>query len=341
MGVWGYSFSFDSDATTNSKYYIRSVTVSKVVPGVALGTNGAYNTTGSGTNWTVNVTNGSVNFGMDVATGGNTVSVNVSAGATAVINGTQHFSGITLGAGATLKFSAGGSQKVVIAKTLTLGSNAVIDLAGSALVLDYTGLANPATTLEGFVRTGYNAGTWTGKGITSSTAAGNPGLYAVGIIDNAKRGTPLASFGGATVPATAVLIRLTYLSDIDLDGLVTSNDAILFAANYSDGKASTHQFGDLNYSGMLESSDAILFATAYNEALPLITSVVSVQAAPLAPLTTTSAAVIRAAPARAMTPLTPTPLQLKQAALAASLPPMGGPALVTRRAMLKSLFDAP
>ena len=65
-----------------------------------------------------------------------------------------------------------------------------------------------------------------------------------------------------------MIVKFTWLADLNLDGVVTSNDAITFAANYHEGAAATHMTGDLNYNGVTDSSDAILFATAYNEGLP-------------------------------------------------------------------------
>ena len=146
---------------------------------------------------------------------------------------------------------------------------ATLDLTNNDLLLDYTGGTSPLTTIEAMVRAGYHSGDWTGTGLTSSTAAANPGLYALVVLDNATRPTPFPSFDGIdTSSHQQIIVKFSWVADIDLDGLVTSNDAIAFAANYSDGAAANHQTGDLNYNGLFDSGDAILFATAYNESLP-------------------------------------------------------------------------
>ena len=164
---------------------------------------------------------------------------------------------------------SGNDAMVSVVSSLSLNTLSTLDLVNNDLIIDYTvSGSSPLTTIEALVKSGYHSGDWNGKGITSSTAAGNPGLYSLVVLDNATRPTPFPTFDGIdTSSHQQVIVKFSWVADIDLDGLVTSNDAIAFAANYSDGAAANHQRGDLNYNGIFDSGDAILFATAYNESL--------------------------------------------------------------------------
>ena len=242
--------------------------------GISAGIGGSYHITYGGGSYTVWADTGVVNIASDLSAGGAAVNLSVASGASVSISTSQHLSNLTLAANATLSLAEGGTPKVLALKSLTVDPTAVLDLTTNDLVLDYTGTSSPLTTVEAMVRAGYSGGTWRGNGITSSTAANNPGLYTVAILDNATRPTPFGTFDGVdTSSHQQVLVKFTWVADIDLDGLVTSNDAIAFAANYSDGAAANHQMGDLNYNGVFDANDAILFATAYNESLPQINTV--------------------------------------------------------------------
>src|SRR5205085_11889909 len=124
---------------------------------------------------------------------------------------------------------------------------------------------------------GYAGGAWTGNGINSSTAA-NPmasGNYALGVADNetltnkfgdGTGGKP--QFSGQNVDDTTVLVKFTHRVDLDLDGFVTANDAILFATNYIQNGNGNWISGDVDYDGKHTQNDAIIFATFYNGTLP-------------------------------------------------------------------------
>jgi hypothetical protein len=63
-------------------------------------------------------------------------------------------------------------------------------------------------------------------------------------------------------------VKFTWVDDLDLDGLVTSNDAIQFGNNYSLGDPATHMTGDMDYDGVFTTNDAILFGNNYDTSLP-------------------------------------------------------------------------
>jgi autotransporter-associated beta strand protein len=148
-----------------------------------------------------------------------------------------------------------------------------LDLTNNDLILDYSG-ASPAANIEEMIRAGYNGGNWQGVGLTSSVAAAGNGAYALAIVDNAlltnkfgdgTNGKP--KFDGQNVDDTTVLVKFTHRVDLDLDGVVTPNDAITFGTNFRLGNAATWAMGDLDYDRVFTQNDAIVFSTFYNSAL--------------------------------------------------------------------------
>ena len=119
------------------------------------------------------------------------------------------------------------------------------------------------------VRAGYNGGDWLGNGITSSTANANRN-FALGVADNANLAIPFDGtrlFSGQVVDATTILVKFTHRIDLDLDGVITTNDATIFNSRYSEGAPAYWSIGDLDYDKVFTTNDATLFNSFYNEAL--------------------------------------------------------------------------
>src|SRR5207244_1750752 len=74
-------------------------------------------------------------------------------------------------------------------------------------------------------------------------------------------------FDGQNVDDTTVLVKFTHRVDLDLDGLVTPNDAIVFATNFVPNGSGNWITGDVDYDGKHTQNDAIIFATFYNGSL--------------------------------------------------------------------------
>jgi autotransporter-associated beta strand protein len=150
-----------------------------------------------------------------------------------------------------------------------------LDLTNNDLIIDYTaGGANPAKDIEDMVRAGYNGGTWQGIGLTSSIAAAGGGEYVLAVADNALLASPFGNgtggkpkFDGQSVDDTTVLVKFTHRVDLNLDGLITDADAILFSTNYETGAYAYQGIGDLNYDGVFSDDDAIIFSTFYDTSL--------------------------------------------------------------------------
>jgi hypothetical protein len=104
------------------------------------------------------------------------------------------------------------------------------------------------------VKSGYNNGTWTGNGITSTTLAT---AYAA---NNRSR-----SLGYAAV-ADGTLVKYTVTGDANLDAAVNGTDFALLAGNF--GKSGQMwPTGDFNYDGTVNGSDFALLAGNFGRTL--------------------------------------------------------------------------
>ena len=115
-----------------------------------------------------------------------------------------------------------------------------LDLGNNDLILDYDG-ASPLADIQDMIRAGYNGGDWLGNGITSSTANANRN-FAIGVADNANLAIPFDGtrlFSGQVVDTTTILVKFTHRIDLDLDGVITTNDATIFNSRYSEGARRT------------------------------------------------------------------------------------------------------
>src|SRR5262249_52349185 len=117
--------------------------------------------------FTVFADSGTVSFASDLSAGGKTVNLNVAANAIALLNSGQKLAAFTIDAGALVQVPFLASHTVIRATSLTIGATGALDLYNNDLVVDYTGGSSPIATVEGYVATGYNNGTWNGAGIRS------------------------------------------------------------------------------------------------------------------------------------------------------------------------------
>ena len=102
-------------------------------------------------------------------------------------------------------------------------------------------------------------------GIDSSTAALNPGRFAVGYADgNVDQGTAAG--------ANQVLVKYTLAGDANLDGTVNFADLLVVAQNFNHtldthGNPIDWADGDFNYDGVVNFADLLLIAQNFNKAL--------------------------------------------------------------------------
>jgi hypothetical protein len=142
-----------------------------------------------------------------------------------------------------------------------------IDLADTALIIDYSGATSPQAAVSNQIRSGHASGSWGGNGITSSSAAAVPGT-ALGYAEASQvLGAAGGTFRGQPADATAVLVRHTLYGDANLDGSVNGSDFALLAGNFG----RTGQFwygGDFNYDLSVDGSDFALLAGNFGKTAP-------------------------------------------------------------------------
>jgi len=270
---------------------------------------GGINSTGTGTN-TVNAgvnfsTNGAVNVGngniLSIAggadIGGHTVSKTGpgtlvlgaqthTAGSTLNVDqGTTQFDGTqrldTLNVNAGLAQITPGNGKVLVLNNLSVSPSATLDITDNDMIIKYSGGVPHVPTaaldsIKHLVNTGYNNGTWTGAGLTSSTAVSNPIRLGIGYAQNDMLFAPYNTFAGEAlvingVPVPAVLVKFTYLGDMNLDGVVDDNDVAAFGLFYDGGAKNTHYWneGDIfGYDGRIDDNDVSIFGLTYGAGYP-------------------------------------------------------------------------
>jgi hypothetical protein len=153
---------------------------------------------------------------------------------------------------------------------------AQLDLSSNVAILDYTG-ATPAATIRSQLIAGRGGpgfgATWTGQGITSSTAAAaEPESRSVGYAENSS--LPLGAytnFRGRPVDDTSVLMAYTRTGDANLDGVVNDDDVTIVGATYAPGVTQpSWALGDFDYNGFVDDDDVTLLGVFYDPSAPPI-----------------------------------------------------------------------
>jgi hypothetical protein len=164
--------------------------------------------------------------------------------------------------GGSLKLAAGSGTS---AQSGLIISGGHLDITNNTLVINFPSGADPASTIRGYLASGYNNDAWTGPGIVSSNAAADPGLYAVGYADGGRdAGTPAG--------ATQIIIKNTLAGDANLDGIVNFADLLVVAQNFNHtldthGNPIDWADGDFNYDGVVNFADLLLVAQNFNRSL--------------------------------------------------------------------------
>ncbi|MCS7032593.1 MAG: hypothetical protein NZ561_01205 [Phycisphaerae bacterium] len=165
---------------------------------------------------------------------------------------------------------------------------ATLDLTNNGLIVTTT----PQSAVRDAVLSGRAGGNWTGTGLTSSTAAANSAVTAVGLATAGELG--LTTFLGQTVAATDTLVRYTRLGDANLNGTTELGDFSLLASNFN--AAGGWSRGDFDFDGQVGLGDFSLLAANFNLTAPADlprTTVPEPAAVGLLPLVLTALARVR------------------------------------------------
>jgi hypothetical protein len=194
--------------------------------------------------------------------------VTVQNGAAIEFAAGQTLRSLTLNGNATAVLTSGGAKALRLTGALSIAPNATLDLADNDLILHSTAGNRLAALaqLQDLVRSGRAGGAWTGKGITSSLAAGstmrNVGL-AVLLNDKGDGTTVRDTFAGEPADVNSILVKHTWNGDADVNGLVDADDFMLtdrgFLGEYEPGG---WYRGDFNGDGQTNIDDYFLIDLA-------------------------------------------------------------------------------
>jgi hypothetical protein len=182
-----------------------------------------------------------------------------------------------LAAGEKLMVYPGVPIPVKFGAEFSIAPTATFDLTDNAAIVDYAA-TSPAATVREQILAGRGgsgpAGTWTGTGITSSSAAAAnqtaPDSHSLGYADNATLPlAPYTTFRGQPVDNTSVLMAFTRTGDANLDGLVNDDDVTILGASYAPGMPQpSWALGDFDYNGFVDDDDVTLLGAFYNPSAP-------------------------------------------------------------------------
>jgi len=162
---------------------------------------------------------------------------------------------LTISNGAVVQLGA--STGVETLSSLSIDSLSTLNITNNHIIIDYSG-SDPISSIAALIKSGYNGGTWTGLGITSSAAAANSGSYGIGYADGASHIVAGLSSG-------QIEIMYTLLGDANLDGKVNGSDFTLMAANFNDSVTNGWDQGDFNFSNTVNGDDFVLLADNFNQ----------------------------------------------------------------------------
>ncbi len=152
--------------------------------------------------------------------------------------------------------NSGSDNSVVVLNVTGTGQ---FDLANNHMFIDYGTGSDPAATIAGYLKSGYNGGHWNGPGIISTVAqtATNGHLYGLGWADG-KDGVVKSLSSGE------LEIKYTLLGDANLDGSVNGSDFSILAANFGLGVTNWDQ-GNFLFSSSVNGSDFSALATNFGQ----------------------------------------------------------------------------
>ncbi|HEX8521698.1 MAG TPA: autotransporter-associated beta strand repeat-containing protein [Tepidisphaeraceae bacterium] len=155
---------------------------------------------------------------------GNTA-ITIDPAASALFNTSQKLDGLTVNGIARLSAHRDAPRKVLRTKSLSLGADAMLDLADNDIVIEYTG-TSPFSAIQALVDMGYSTDPVAGKkGIVSSAAQLKGGQTYLLLFDNASIGSTDWPWGsGQSLPTSAIVGAYTFMGDSDLNGMVTPDD---------------------------------------------------------------------------------------------------------------------
>jgi autotransporter-associated beta strand protein len=158
-----------------------------------------------------------------------------------------------------LKLAAGSGASSQASVSISPGST--LDITNNTLAINFgSPTVDPVATVASALISGYAGGTWTGTGITSSSAAiGGSPAPSVGYADG---NTDLGTVAGAN----QILIKYTLAGDANLDGFVNVQDLVAVVQNFGKAGKDWSQ-GNFTYSpvGAVTFADLVIVVQNLNK----------------------------------------------------------------------------
>jgi hypothetical protein len=207
--------------------------------------------------------------GAAATAGGTTIT---GAGTTLQVDSIRQQS-LTVSAGAKLTIAPSPSVLSVLS-SLSLTGSGSLDLTNNTLILHN----GDAAALAPLVRSWWNNGARNGPGLGSSALAlglPNASYTTLALFPNtvyswpAGGGPYLPSAGGFSLASSDLIIRYTYVGDINLDGQVDGRDFKQWFESFIVGGQTGWRGGDFNYDGVVDLTDLQLLQSSLNASLTL------------------------------------------------------------------------
>jgi regulation of enolase protein 1 (concanavalin A-like superfamily) len=188
----------------------------------------------------------------------NGASIALSGTESQSFDGAGGFDDLTVNSGTTVALAAT-VQKL---NSLAINGSGALDLRDNDLIVDYSG-ASPLASIQVMINAARSGGSWTGSGLTSSTArdnaAHNTTLGAIEASDYPGGST----FDGEPLDATMVLVKYTYYGDADFNGRVNFDDYVRTDNGFNNHRSGWNN-GDFDGNGLVNFDDYVLIDLAFN-----------------------------------------------------------------------------
>lgn len=204
-------------------------------PGIVPAAGALYSISGAPGAQLLDILSGTVTLSSDLSDLLPNYTLQVESGASVVLDSDQHLGAIQLNGSGTL------------------------DVMNHTVWIGYGSGSDPASTIAGYIKSGYNNGGWNGAGIISSTARTptNGHAYGVGWADGNDRVVAGLSSG-------QIELKYTLVGDANLDGVVNGADFSILAANFGQGYTNWDQ-GNFLYGPAINGADFSALAANFGQ----------------------------------------------------------------------------
>jgi hypothetical protein len=215
---------------------------------------GSVTVNNSSGNYTISGTGKIIDAGAFVKSGSDTLTLGtaLSVGSMSITGGTlQLAAGVSAGTGPA-------ATSAINLTSLTISGNGTLDIYNNHVIITYSS-SDPISTIYGYLKTGFNNGSWNGPGIISSLARtpSNGHGYGVGWADGTDKIVAGLSSG-------QIEVAYTLLGDANLDGVVNGSDFSILAANFGQGVTNWDQ-GNFLFTPAVNGTDFAALAANFGQ----------------------------------------------------------------------------